>query len=359
MNELALFAGAGGGLLGSRLLGWRTVCYVEKNPYCQKVIQARIKDGFLDDAPIWDDVRTFDGRPWAGIVDVVSAGFPCQPFSGAGKQLGESDERNLWPDTLRIIREARPEWVFLENVTRLLSFDYFGQILGDLAESGYDARWDCIPASAIGAPHQRDRIWIVAHANGCEQGGREREKWKANQRDSNAAGDGAQRDVADANQNGFGLGKDEHKPGRQCETTPNAGYDGTQGIVADGDGGGQPEYAQLDGEAQEDSANGRARGGYVGGCGDEVADASGDRCARNRDEPGFYGQVRSGDDADAGGVGDTIGEGLEEREGEREDAQQEQPSAFGAGWQGGGWWEVEPSVCGMVDGLASKLDRGE
>jgi DNA (cytosine-5)-methyltransferase 1 len=168
--ELALFTGAGGGLLGSRLLGWRTICYVEREPYPVEVLKARIKDGYLDDAPIWDDVRTFDGRPWAGLVDVISAGFPCQPWSTAGKQLGELDERNLWPDTLRIIREVRPQWVLLENVANLLSRLYIQQIFGDLAESGCDARWDCIPAAAVGAPHIRDRAWIVAHSR-SESGG--------------------------------------------------------------------------------------------------------------------------------------------------------------------------------------------
>jgi DNA (cytosine-5)-methyltransferase 1 len=171
MNELALFAGAGGGLLASRwLLGHRIVCYVERDPYCVKIIKARIRDELLDDAPIWDDARTFDGRPWARCVDLVSAGFPCQPFTRNGKRLGSQDRRNLWPDTIRIIREVQPEWVFLENSTRLLTpfqkqgeSAYISQILGDLAESGYVGRYDCLPASAFGFDHQRDRLWIVAH----------------------------------------------------------------------------------------------------------------------------------------------------------------------------------------------------
>lgn len=165
MNELALFAGAGGGLLGTRLLGWRTICYVEWNLYCVEVLKARIRDGYLDDAPIWDDVDSFDGRPWVGLVDVVSAGFPCQPFSSAGKGLGEDDPRNKWPATIRIIREVRPLFVLLENVAALLAKPYIRRVFADLAKSGYEFRWDCIPASAIGANHQRDRVWIVAYAN--------------------------------------------------------------------------------------------------------------------------------------------------------------------------------------------------
>jgi len=170
LYELALFAGAGGGLLGSRLLGWKTVCYIEHNPYRVEVLKARIKDGCLDEAPIWDNVQTFDGHPWAGLVDIVTAGFPCQPWSQAGKHRGELDERNLWPDTIRVIREVRPRWALLENVPNILSRSYVRRIFGDLAQSGYDARWDCISAKDIGAPHLRRRIWIVAHSSSESRG---------------------------------------------------------------------------------------------------------------------------------------------------------------------------------------------
>ena len=173
MNELALFAGAGGGLLAGRWLNhWRTVCYVEREPYAVAVLRARIRDGLLDDAPIWDDVRTFDGRPWRGYVDIVTAGFPCQPFSVAGRRLAGDDERNGWPDTIRIIRDVQPHFAFLENVPNLLtgSHGYFGQILGDLAQSGYDCRWRCLSAAELGAPHKRDRLWVVAHHAGHQVG---------------------------------------------------------------------------------------------------------------------------------------------------------------------------------------------
>ena len=164
MNELALFAGAGGGLRGSRLLGWETVCYVENNLYCIEVLRARIKDGYLCDAPIWGDIRTFSGRPWRGLVDVVTAGFPCQPFSVAGKQKGKSDDRNLWPETIRVIREVRPKYALLENVSGLLANEYIRTIFGDLAESRYDARWRIISAGDVGAPHLRKRLWILGYS---------------------------------------------------------------------------------------------------------------------------------------------------------------------------------------------------
>lgn len=126
MRELALCAGAGGSLLASRILGWRTVCAVEFEPYRRDVVIARQRDGWLDPFPVWDDLRTFDGKPWCGRVDVVSGGFPCQPFSVAGKQCAGDDSRNLWPDVARVLREIRPRYAFLENVPGLLALGRIG-----------------------------------------------------------------------------------------------------------------------------------------------------------------------------------------------------------------------------------------
>lgn len=169
MRELSLFTGSGGGILGTKLLGWKTVGYVEFNEYCQKVLAARIKDGYIENAPIFGDVRAFISEGYAaaykGLVDVVSGGFPCQPFSTAGFQAAEDDPRNMWPATLRVIEEIQPAWAFLENVTGLLqaTHGYFGTILADLASIGYNARWGVLSAEASGAPHVRERLWLIAY----------------------------------------------------------------------------------------------------------------------------------------------------------------------------------------------------
>ena len=161
MNELALFAGAGGGILGGKLLGWKCVCAVEINDYARRVLLARQDDGCLDPFPIWDDVTAFDGRPWRGLVDVVSGGFPCQDISAAGKGVGIDGARSgLWGEMARIIREVRPRFVLVENSPMLASRG-LGRVVGDLAAMGYDARWGVLGADAAGAPHKRDRIWIV------------------------------------------------------------------------------------------------------------------------------------------------------------------------------------------------------
>ena len=166
MNELALFAGAGGGILGGHLLGWRTVCAVEWESYPASVLCARQNDGLLPPFPIWDDVQTFDGKPWRGIVDVISGGFPCQDISAAGKGAGIDGERSgMWREMARIIHEVRPKYAFVENSSMLTSRG-LGRVLGDLASMGFDAKWGVLGAADIGANHQRDRIWIVAQWNG-------------------------------------------------------------------------------------------------------------------------------------------------------------------------------------------------
>lgn len=164
MRELHLFAGAGGGILAGQLLGHRCVCAVEWEPYAQAVLVARQNDGTFPPFPIWDDVRTFDGRPWRGIVDVVCGGFPCQDISAAGNGAGIDGQRSgLWREMARIVGEVRPSFVFVEN-SPLLVGRGLAVVLGDLADMGYDAQWCRLSASDCGAPHQRDRCWIVAHS---------------------------------------------------------------------------------------------------------------------------------------------------------------------------------------------------
>lgn len=162
LRELALFAGAGGGILGGKLLGWRTVCAVEWEPYPAAVLARRQDEGFLAPFPIWDDVQTFDGKPWRGLVDVVSGGFPCQDISAAGRGAGITGERSgMWSHMARIIGEVRPRYALVEN-SPVLTSRGLGVVLGDLAALGYDAEWGVLGAVHAGGPCERERIWIVA-----------------------------------------------------------------------------------------------------------------------------------------------------------------------------------------------------
>lgn len=172
MRELALFAGAGGGLLASRLLGWRTVCAVEIDPYCRSRLLDRQRDGCLPKFPVWNDVQTFDGRPWCGSVDVVSGGFPCQDVSAAGQGIGIAGKRSgLVFEMLRIVDEVRPSFVFAENSPQLRTKG-LATIVERFIRMGYVGRVGVLGAGDIGANHERKRMWIVAIAKGigCRQG---------------------------------------------------------------------------------------------------------------------------------------------------------------------------------------------
>ena len=164
MNGLALFAGIGGLELGLKLAipGFLVICHVERDAYAAATLVARMEDAALEDAPIWDDIVTFDGKPWRGKVDVISGGFPCTDISVAGRGDGiEGEHSGLWSEYARIIREVRPRLAFIENVPALTSRG-LDRVLCDLAELGFDAEWDVFSAAGIGAPHLRRRIFILA-----------------------------------------------------------------------------------------------------------------------------------------------------------------------------------------------------
>lgn len=158
MNVLGLCAGLGGLELGLHLAEPQTnpVAFVEKDPFCQSVLAAR-----WPECPIWSDVTTFHGTPWAGSIDIVTGGFPCQPESLAGLRKGTEDERWIFPDVARTIREVVPEWVFLENVAGLLTGG-FPHVLGALAALRYDVVWSVFSCEGLGASHQRKRVFILA-----------------------------------------------------------------------------------------------------------------------------------------------------------------------------------------------------
>ena len=169
MNAFHLFAGAGGGILASLLLGHKIIGANEIDGYCCDVLRQRQIDGCLPEFPIWNmDIREFNERiapTYAGMVDILCGGFPCQPFSVAGKGRGKGDRRNMWPATLNAVRIIRPTFCFFENVPGLRRHPYYTQILFDLCIEGYFTHDGILSAGDCGATHKRERLWIMAYSH--------------------------------------------------------------------------------------------------------------------------------------------------------------------------------------------------
>ena len=166
MKELSLFTGMGGGIYGSMILGWETVAYVEQDEYCQKVIAQRIQDGWFDNGEIYGDIAEFNrtaAHKYAGQIDILTGGFPCQPFSVAGKREGTSDERWLWDEIKKTISIVRPARLFFENVRGLLSDSAIIDVCGIIEGLGYQLSAPLLLGSGdCGNIHERKRVWIYA-----------------------------------------------------------------------------------------------------------------------------------------------------------------------------------------------------
>jgi DNA (cytosine-5)-methyltransferase 1 len=319
MNELALFAGAGGGILGGKLLGWRTVCAVEWEKYPACVLAARQNDGVLPPFPIWDDVQTFDGKPWRGIVDVISGGFPCQDISQAGKGVGIGGERSgMWSEMARIISEVRPKYTFIENSPMLTSRG-LERVLADLASMGFDAEWGVLGANEVGANHQRDRIWIVG------------KNTKQHRFFSHTEYD----------RNGWGQQQSESLEEKTCGNSirelANTNLCG-----------------QLHGQHEINSAeNGIDALCQLGSSGKNVADTNSPQLQGNKRTIGIpQGHAIIDGNNTHKNMGDSKISGLSscfEGQGQR------QP--WGASIGSAQWWQIEPPLDRVVDGMADRVDR--
>ncbi|MGQ1309366.1 DNA cytosine methyltransferase [Acinetobacter baumannii] len=308
MNELALFAGAGGGVLASYLLGWRTVCAVERDAYAAQVLAQRQNDGILEAFPIWSDITTFDGKPWQGIVDVISGGFPCQDISSAGKGAGIEGERSgLWSEMARIIGEVRPRYVFVENSPMLVSRG-LTRVISDLAKMGYDAQWARFSASNFGAPHIRDRIWIVAYTDSSANG-KQHINAEKGRNGFEPLFDVPHTQSFGCQTNGLSIGAQQKKPlsGSNCKDVAN------------------PKSIGLEQARQCKSSSEK----WFTGCGNELSDTNCERCKQVEQRV----------------ISRTQSEGQ---------ADPSQHSSFTRGWE---WWSIEPELGRVVDGVAHRMDR--
>lgn len=163
MTHGSLFSGIGGFDLAAQRVGWKNIFQVEIEEKACKILQKHFPD-----TQRYADIKDFDGRQYAGHIDIISGGFPCQPFSAAGKRKGSADDRAIWFEMFRVVSEIRPRWVVAENVSGLLTIEQgmaFERVCTDLESEGYTVQSFIIPACAVGAPHRRNRVWIVAHQN--------------------------------------------------------------------------------------------------------------------------------------------------------------------------------------------------
>ena len=177
MKVLDLFSGIGGFSLGLERAGMETVAFCENDKFCQKVLAKH-----WPDVPIHSNIEELDGREYRGTVDLVCGGFPCQPFSVAGQQRGAEDDRALWPEMLRVIREVEPAWVIGENVSGIIHME-LDNVLSDLEGAGYSCQSFVIPACGVDAKHKRDRVWILAHTIGKRRRG-----WHTKRKNAKDAG---------------------------------------------------------------------------------------------------------------------------------------------------------------------------
>ena len=333
MRVLDLFSGIGGFSLGLERAGMRTVAFCEIDPFCRAVLAQH-----WPEVPIHDDVRTLTGdalRARGIAVDVICGGFPCQDLSFAGKRAGlEGARSGLWGEYARLIGELRPRFVVVENVPGLLSLG-MGTVLGDLAALGYDATWDCIPAAAVGAPHRRDRVWIVANAASArlvhsENSGAAREDTATGDRDARTGErhvkfERVGSDVADA-------GRERHEPH-----------------------GGAGELAGACGSPQGEGRQWQRRGDATDSGGTALADTDGASRA-------------SAKLPDTGARREAVATGPKKPRGcsaafqdthERGRARELGPASTGKADAAFGpdWWLSEPDVGRVADGVPARVDR--
>ena len=267
MNGISLCAGIGGLELGisAAIPGFRVVCHVEREATAAAVLVARMEGGDISPAPIWDDIATFDGRPWRGRVDCISGGIPCQPFSSDGKRRGTDDERHLWPHALRIIREVGPEYVFIENVAGSVRDLGEGLVRPDLEQLGYRTAAGIFTAQEVGAPHRRERLFILAMADRADIG--HERLWSArNGRTGLADSDG---ELADA---GHRAGRAEHREPQTQGSGPDTTGAGQRSLSVADTSGVSGQVPSAGGPDGADGASTASAGRTVGN-----ADGSGRR----------------------------------------------------------------------------------
>ncbi len=319
MQVISLFSGIGGFDIAARWMGWETVAWCEWDKNCQRVLKYHFPNAIPH-----DDITKTDFTRYAGQIDILTGGFPCQPYSTAGKRLGKDDDRHLWPEMLRAIREVRPRWVVGENVRGLVSWNgglVFDEVQTDLEAEGYEVLPFILPACAVDAPHRRDRVWFVAYSNKSRHSAN---AWTGGKPDKvpgiNRPEIGTRLSYGATTQNAYKIRRDSNK----SESDPGERQ--------------QWQFGSGNDVRVSDVTNAKENRGRVLRSGDKEADAingvfSGDGSTPNAEqvgrENGIYG-------------GKSRWEAGEPRNGFKEQYWQQFPT--------------QPPVCGGNDGISRRLD---
>jgi DNA (cytosine-5)-methyltransferase 1 len=360
MNELALFAGNGGGILAAKLLGWRTICAVELETYRAERLAQRQNEGFLPPFPIWSgDIAAFDGRPWRGLADVVSGGFPCQDISGANPNAEgiEGARSGLWKEQRRIVREVEPGFVWVENSPMLTSRG-LGIVLRDLAEMGFDAEWGVLGADDLGGFHRRERIFIVGYSDRNWKQQQERNLSESGRRSGNSS-----KSHALGNTDRAGLQRligNVEGDGRQ----KTSGYIATSGVRVLAN---SSRVQRTEGESESERKQG---GPDSSECGSNVANSNSEQRRTEHELSVSEGDGARQQPSGSSEALENADSGLRDGRPGNEGRESQRRIALRRGGPDCVWGDAEaiecqdgklratkPGLCGMAHGVANRVDR--
>jgi len=355
---LSLCTGYGGIERGLELAGYqhRTVAHVEIEAFAAANLVAKMEEGQLVPAPVWSDLKTLPAHCFRDRVDVLTGGYPCQPFSAAGLRKGAEDPRHLWPYIYDHIRTIRPIRCFFENVEGHISLG-LRDVIADLEELGYATTWGIFSASEVGAPHQRKRVYILAHTSSAgrqqvtrsSHGDEAAHERRASIQTHIAASDGEGRGaVALANSNSTGQQPSEWQP-RSPEARHNTGR-------------GSETLANTDSQRQRgraETAGWQAGPGFEGSAATNVADADSTGSQRHREEYQLRSHSKEEEVSGRSDVSDANGQRGRSGHAERQHAEDAGQSPGGTGHDASGVvsWATEPNVGRVVNGAAFRVDR--
>tara|TARA_R100000008_G_scaffold79410_1_gene61072 strand:- start:425 stop:1567 length:1143 start_codon:yes stop_codon:yes gene_type:complete len=347
---LDLFSGIGGFSLGAEANGIPTVAFVEKDPFCQKVLRKH-----WSNTPIISDIRTVKGEDYeTDGVTIISGGFPCQPFSQAGKRKGTDDDRYLWDETLRVVAETKPEWFIGENVEGLINIQnglVLRQVQDDLEREGFQVQCLVVPASGIGAWHQRKRVWIIAHSSSerssSQQVGTDRQLGKESETKERTRNQSSLRSSSSCSDVPNTIG--ELSDG--CSSTTRLSETELKGMVSDK----ERNWNKVRSETERCSEQATSRG--------NVSDTNHSRFkdwAEQCERQSTSSQERESSSSRHDPISDTTIEGLQGHRVQPQHLQTEegQDNADRGSKEQYTWWQTESSIRGVPDGISYGLDKG-